>query len=65
MYGSASLPRARKHPNLTNRVSIGIHPIEGEYSAAQKLELMKGATETVSKIVHCSPEEVVLEIVEH
>ena len=50
---------------LTNRVSIEVHPIEGRYSVAQKSSFMKKATEVVVKIIGCSPEDVVVSIVEH
>ncbi len=51
--------------DLTNRVSIEIHPIEGKYSPAQRLEFMKRATETVVNILGCSPEEVLVSVIEH
>jgi len=50
---------------MTNRVSIEIHPIEGRHSAAQKSEFMRKATEAVVKILDCSPEEVVVSIIEY
>ena len=50
---------------VTNRVSIEIHPIVGRYTTAQKSEFMERATEAVVKIIDCSPEEVVVSIVEH
>jgi phenylpyruvate tautomerase PptA (4-oxalocrotonate tautomerase family) len=49
---------------MTNRVSIEIHPIEGRHSAAQKLEFMRKATDAVVKVIRCSPEEVIVRIVE-
>ena len=50
---------------MTNRVSIEIHPIEGRHSATQKSEFMRKATEAVVKILGCSPEEVVVSIIEY
>ncbi len=50
---------------MTNRVSIEIHPIEGRHSLIQKSEFMKKATEEVVKVLGCSPEEVVVSIVEY
>ncbi|TMI50966.1 hypothetical protein E6H22_00325 [Candidatus Bathyarchaeota archaeon] len=47
-----------------NRVSVEIHPIEGKYSAAQKSEFMKRATETIVKILGCAPEKVLVSIQE-
>ena len=50
---------------MPNRVSIEIHPIEGRHPATQKSEFMKRATEAVVKILGCSPEEVVVSIIEY
>jgi 4-oxalocrotonate tautomerase family enzyme len=50
---------------MTNRVSIEIHPIEGRHATAQKSEFMRKATEAVVKILGCSPEEVVVSIIEY
>jgi 4-oxalocrotonate tautomerase family enzyme len=50
---------------MPNRVSIEIHPIEGRHSAMQKSEFMKKATEAVVRVLGCSPEEVVVSIVEY
>ncbi len=49
---------------MTNRVSIEIHPIEGRHSSAEKSEFMKRATEAVVRVLGCSPEEVVVRVVE-
>lgn len=49
---------------MTNRVSIEIHPIEGRHSPAEKSEFMKRATEAVVRVLGCSPEEVVVRVVE-
>ena len=46
-------------------MAIEIHPIEGRHSLAQKSEFTKRVTESVVKILNCSPEEVVVSIVEH
>ncbi len=45
-------------------VRIEIHPIEGRHSLAQRTEFMKRATEAVVKVLGCSPEEVVVNIIE-
>ena len=50
---------------MTNRVSIEIHPVEGRHSAAQKSEFMRRATEAVVEVLDCSPEEVVVRIIEY
>ncbi len=55
----------RRRIEVTNRVSIEIHPIEGRHSAAQKSEFMRKATEAVVKVLGCSPEEVVVSIIEY
>ncbi len=49
---------------MTNRVSIEIHQIEGRHSSAEKSEFMKRATEAVVRVLGCSPEEVVVRVVE-
>jgi len=49
--------------DVTNRVSIEIHPIEGKHSIAEKFDFMKRATEA-ARILGCSAEEVVVRIVE-
>jgi len=50
--------------DVTGRVSIEIHPIEGKHSIAEKSDFMKRATEAVARILGCSAEEVVVRIVE-
>ena len=49
--------------DVTNRVSIEIHPIKEKHSIAEKSDFMKRA-EAVARILGCSPEEVVVRIVE-
>lgn len=51
--------------DLTNRVVMEIHPIEGRYTSAQKSDFMRKATDAVVKILGCSPEDVVVRIQEH
>lgn len=48
--------------DLTNRVVMEIHPVEGRYTSAQKLAFMRKATDAVVRILGCSPEEVVVRI---
>jgi phenylpyruvate tautomerase PptA (4-oxalocrotonate tautomerase family) len=50
--------------DVTNRVSIEIHPIESRHSRAEKSEFMKRATQAVVRVLRCSSEEVVVRIVE-
>lgn len=47
---------------MTNSVLVEIHPVEGKYSASQKSQFMRRATDAVVEILGCSPQAVVIRI---
>lgn len=49
---------------LTTSVLIEIHPVEGKYSASQKSEFMRRATDGVVNVLGCSRQAVVVRIIE-
>jgi phenylpyruvate tautomerase PptA (4-oxalocrotonate tautomerase family) len=44
---------------------VEINMVEGDHSMSQKLAFMKKATEAVVRILHCSPEDVRVTILEY
>jgi len=46
-------------------VRVEINMVEGDHSVIEKLDFMKKATEAVVRILHCSPEEVRVTILEY